>query len=156
MKITKRYELIDMCNTVEYQRKMIILAKRCIKSQTNTWHLNSSKKVACCIYLPNRDDYIIAQNIGISYVTGSLCAERAAVAIAVSKYPDLQFEEITNIFVLGEKNPLLPCGVCCEWLYKINPQMQLYTLKDDKLLKINIANYYGDEHTIESKFDTIV
>lgn len=122
-----------------------------IKLQTDTWHLNSPKKVCACIYLPTREDYIVGQNIGISKVTGTLCAERSAVAAAVVKYPDLRFQEITDIFVLGEGNPTLPCGICCEWLYKINPDINIYTLKDDGVLKINISNYYGDEATIDNR-----
>lgn len=145
------YQLINKENLSDWEEKMILLAKDCLDSQTQLWHINSTKRVASCIYIKNRNDFIVAQNIGISNVTGSFCAERSAITVAVSKYPDLKFEEITDIFIIGENNPLLPCGVCCEWLYKINPSMNLYTLKQDKILKIKISDYYGDEHTIESR-----
>ena len=126
---------------------MVRLTKYGFACQTSTWHINSPKRIACCIYLHSRKDYITVQNNN----AGSLCAERAAVTIAVCKYPDLKFDEIANILIIGESNPILPCGVCCEWLYKINPYMNLYTLKDDRILKINTSDYYGDENTIESR-----
>lgn len=139
------YQLINKINLSIYEEKMIQLATNCLESQTNLWHINSPKKVACCIYLKIKNDFIVAQNIGISKVTGSFCAERSAITVAVAKYPDLKFDEITDIFIIGENNPILPCGVCCEWLYKINPLMNLYTLKQDKVVKVKLLDYYiGD------------
>ena len=125
------------------------LCKDKLNTQTEQWHLNSPTKVAACFYIPSRKDYVVSQNIGISKVTGSLCAERAAVALAVSKYPDLKMNELTDLFIIGEYVPLLPCGVCCEWLNKINPQMNLYTVKDRSLIKIRLDHYYGDKSIFE-------
>lgn len=55
-----------------------------LRQQTKLWHLNSCKKVAACLYIPTRNDFIVSQNIGISKVIGSLCAERSAIATTVS------------------------------------------------------------------------
>lgn len=145
------YQLIKSDKLLDFQKMMLYNARNCLVSQTETWHINSPKKVACCIYIKRYDDYITTQNIGISNVTGSLCAERSAISVAVAKFSDLSFNDITDLCVIGESNPLLPCGVCCEWLYKINPNMNLYTLKNDMLMKINISDYYGDEATIERR-----
>lgn len=133
----------------DYEQTALSLCNDNLRKQTKLWHLNSCKKVAACLYIPTRNDYIVSQNIGISKVTGSLCAERAAIAAAISKYPDLSMEELTDLFIIGTQNPLLPCGVCCEWLHKINPCMNLYTIKGNELVKINLKDYYGDESILE-------
>lgn len=60
--------------------------------------------------------------------------------------------EVTDILVLGEVNPILPCGVCCEWLFKVNRNVNLYARKGEDLLKIKILDYYGDESMIEGRY----
>lgn len=152
--IKKVYENISIYNINNFEKQMLKKCKDSLELQSPIWHQNSSKKVSACIYISKRDEYVTGQNIGISKVTGSLCAERSAVAAAISKFPDLEFNEIDNLFVLGDKNPLLPCGVCCEWLYKINPNMSIYAFnsKDNNLIKIKLLHYYGDENTIEGKY----
>lgn len=145
MREYKLFETSDIDEKILNLKDKLI---KCISEQSHIWHRTSHKKVAAGIYLSERNDYIIAQNVGLSLVTGSLCAERAVIATAVAKYPDLRYDEITSIMTIGEKNPLLPCGVCCEWLFKINTDMVLYTVKDDRILEIKLEDYYGDETTI--------
>jgi cytidine deaminase len=145
------YELIDFSSLTDWQRTMYEAARRCFEAQTPLWHRISPKRVACCIRLSGRNDFITAQNISVSAPTGPVCAERAAICAAVAKYSDLRPDEITDVFILGEKGPRLPCGVCSEWLYKINPEMNLYSVKNGEVLAIKINEYYGDETTIETR-----
>lgn len=144
-----QYDIKPLKEICDYEQTALSLCNDNLQQQTKFWHLNSHKKVSACLYIPTRNDYIVSQNIGISKVTGSLCAERATIATAVSKYPDLSMEELTDLFIIGIKNPLLPCGVCCEWLHKINPCMNLYTVKGDDLVRISLKDYYGDESILE-------
>lgn len=146
------YSIIKRNEFSEQEQKMLAVASRNLISQTDKWHLNSPKKVAACVYIENRNKYVVAQNIGLSKVTGTQCAERSVIAVALSKFPDLQMHEITRMLIIGDCNPILPCGVCCEWLFRINPDMKLLTLKDGELLQICISDYYGDENTIANKF----
>ena len=145
-------EIVKKADMSEQEKQMLRAAVDHLRMQTDHWHTNSPKKVAASIFLRQRNDCIVAQNIGISKVTGTQCAERSALAVALSKYPDLAMQEITDILILGETNPILPCGVCCEWLYKINSDMNLYTMKGEDLLKIKISDYYGDESKIEGRY----
>ena len=143
-------EILEKNSADTYLRTMFSKCVSSLGEQTDIWHINSSKKVAACIYLDTKDDYITAQNIGISKVDGSSCAEKNAIITAVSKYPEIEMNEFKYLFVLSEKGKILPCGVCCEWLTKLNPAMNLYTVYDDKhFIKIRLNTYYGDEIEIE-------
>ena len=144
-----QYKMKNLSEINACEQHALSLCKENLSKQTEQWHLNSPRKVSACLYIPTRNEYVVSQNIGISKVTGSLCAERAAVATAVSKYPDLKMEELTDLFIVGTSNPLLPCGVCCEWLHQINPYMHLYAIKEDCLVKVSLKDYYGDESFLE-------
>lgn len=146
------YTIIRKADFTTHEQKMLEVAFYNLDAQTDIWHLNSPKKVVACLYIKDRDEYVVAQNIGLSKVTGTQCAERSVIAVALSNFPDLQMHEITEILIIGQSNPILPCGVCCEWLFKINPNMKLLTLKDEELMHICISDYYGDENTIENRF----
>ena len=120
-----------------------------LEEQSKIWHRTSSKKVTAGIYIKRKNDYIIAQNIGLSLVTGSLCAERALVATVVSKYPDVSFEDFEWILVMGESGPLVPCGVCAEWLLKINSNMKLYMAKGNAFIEYELKELLREESYFE-------
>lgn len=130
------FEIVKKADMSVQEHQILRAAVDYLAMQTNQWHLNYSKKVAASIFLDKRNDCVVAQNIWISKVTGTQCAERSALAVALSKYPDLAMREVTDILVLGEVNPILPCGVCCEWLFKVNRNVNLYARKGEDLLKI--------------------
>lgn len=76
----------------EQLQKMKLKVKENLLKQTEVWHRTSKKKVAAGMYIQKYDDYIVAQNVGLSLVTGSICAERALIVSAVAKYPDLKID----------------------------------------------------------------
>ena len=137
-------EFIRKTEASEHLSRMHEECKNCINEQNIKWHINSPKRVAACVFLNGK--YITEQNIGISKVTGSICAERNAISKAISLFPDVEPESISQMFVLGESGTLLPCGVCCEWLNKINPNMDLFTeFGEEYYLRVKLSEYYGDE-----------
>ena len=142
-------ELIEKEHCNAHLKTMYSNCLASLKNQTDIWHKNSKKKVAACLYLDKKNDYITVQNIGISKVDGSSCAEKNAIITAVAKYPDIEMDEFQELFLLSENDTILPCGVCCEWLNKVNPNINLYTLYDNNFIRINFKNYYGDETEIE-------
>ena len=106
-------------------------------------------------------------NMEVSMPTGSLCAERSAIANALAHDPTLRREDMKMIAVLSVElsenvlpvldeakgqqsqgaeavqasNPILPCGACQEWLRKIaacNPDFQVITFDDTSCSQIHI------------------
>lgn len=132
----------------EQLHKMKLKVKESLLKQTEVWHRTSKKKVAAGMYIQKYDDYIVAQNVGLSLVTGSICAERALIVSAVAKYPDLKMKDISWIFVLGESGCIAPCGVCLEWLRKVNENLTLYTEKDGQLVEFKVNDVLKEEDEI--------
>lgn len=145
----KSVELLDKSSNEHIK----IMYEKCLESlthQTDIWHTNSLKKVAACLFVPHYNEYFVSQNIGISKVTGSSCAERNAIIAAITIHPEIEKDKFTDLFILSESGTILPCGVCCEWLSKINKNMNLYTVYGDKnIVRINLQTYYGDETELE-------
>ena len=84
-------------------------------------------------------------NTEMSIVTGSICAERAAVVHARSRRPNLRIEELAAVACITipadglDRNPLWPCGVCMEWVQKIqakNPDFRMYAFSSIKMERI--------------------
>jgi len=74
-------------------------------------------------------------NTEMSIVTGSICAERAAIVHARSRRPFLKIEDLAAVACITipedgkDRNPLWPCGVCMEWVQKIQakqPEFRMY------------------------------
>jgi len=76
-------------------------------------------------------EYIRGINSEISLPTGSICAERAAIAAARCRFPNIDRSHFFGIAVIdyplydenqqplrAVSNPLGPCGACREYLYK--------------------------------------
>ena len=73
------------------------------------------------------------RNFELSQPTGSMCAERSAIAAAIAGHPKLGgktdeknfLEEFKLVVILGDpannkrKNPCPSCGVCSEWIGKL-------------------------------------
>ena len=108
------------------------------------WHRKSKKIVLAIVALKMGDDVLFVRgcNLEVSMPSGSLCAERNAIGTALTMYPGLGRADFRGVAVLsltGGKdnlNPLPPCGVCSEWLEKIqevNPDFRVVTFSDQKL-----------------------
>ena len=68
-------------------------------------------------------------NVEVSLATGSICAERVAIAQAHTNHPSLKgHKNLRSVAVLEvsadskkarARNPLFPCGMCQIWLEKM-------------------------------------
>eukprot|EP00388_Colpodella_angusta_P006762 GDKJ01019696.1.p1 GENE.GDKJ01019696.1~~GDKJ01019696.1.p1 ORF type:complete len:846 (+),score=192.80 GDKJ01019696.1:31-2538(+) len=91
------------------------------------WHRKSKKIVLAVLMIEresNRGHYELfrGMNTEVSLPSGSSCAERAAISAAATKYPDLKRCEMKAIATIDPDdnlNPIDPCGVCDEWLKKV-------------------------------------
>ena len=137
--------LVEDLSSQEY--RCYLEARNYFNCQTSTWHINSLKRVSAAVFVKSCEKVFVGQNIGISKVTGTLCAERAAITNAVCNYPKAVPEDFEILCVIGEESPLLPCGVCCEWLYKINPKMILLAMSPEKgkIIRLPLISYFSEE-----------
>lgn len=95
------------------------------------FHRLSGRVVLAVVMLRRRDgtyEFYEGVNTEVAIQTGSLCAERAAIAAARADIPNLARFEICAIGTIyapltksesePSKNPSWPCGVCMEWIKK--------------------------------------
>jgi cytidine deaminase len=87
-------------------------------------------------------------NTEVSIVTGSICGERAAFVHARSRRPELRMQELVAVACITvplasenglDRNPLWPCGVCMEWVQKIqakNPKFRMYAYDSVRMEKV--------------------
>eukprot|EP00483_Globobulimina_turgida_P000519 UN00519 len=76
----------------------------------------------CQCYYDYKWEYYTGRNSEISLPTGSMCSERAAISHAISRNLNLHlqhFKRISVIDLTGNHVGRCPCGVCREWLEKI-------------------------------------
>ena len=94
------------------------------ESIMENWQKKSKQVYAAIVVVNTRDglDYIPGINVEVSMPTGSLCAERSAIACAVAKYPYIEYKDFIDFYVkqiYPENKKAEPCGVCREWISKI-------------------------------------
>ena len=95
------------------------------------FHRLSGRVVLAVVMLRRQDgtyEFYEGVNTEVAIQTGSLCAERAAIAAARADIPNLARFEICAIGTIyapltksepePSKNPSWPCGVCMEWIKK--------------------------------------
>lgn len=95
------------------------------------FHRLSGRVVLAVVMLRRTDgtyEFYEGVNTEVAIQTGSLCAERAAIAAARADLPNLARFEICAIGTIyapltrsepePAKNPSWPCGVCMEWIKK--------------------------------------
>ena len=95
------------------------------------FHRLSGRVVLAVVMLRRVDgtyEFYEGVNTEVAIQTGSLCAERAAIAAARADIPNLARFEICAIGTIyapltkdesePSKNPSWPCGVCMEWIKK--------------------------------------
>jgi cytidine deaminase len=87
-------------------------------------------------------------NTEVSIVTGSICGERAAFVHARSRRPELRMQDLVAVACITiplvsenglDRNPLWPCGVCMEWVQKIqakNPHFRMFAYDSVRMEKL--------------------
>ena len=95
-------------------------------------------RIVLAVLLTKQGIFYEGINTEMSIVTGSICAERAAIVHARSRNPNLKLIDFLAIACVTipltsesgkDRNPLWPCGVCMEWVMKIqakNPQFTMF------------------------------
>ncbi|CEM27920.1 unnamed protein product [Vitrella brassicaformis CCMP3155] len=92
------------------------------------WHRKSSKTVLAVVMVVNKSGqemFYRGMNSEISLPSGSNCAERSAISTCISNSLDVRRSDFRAIAVADPKdelNPIAPCGVCDEWLQKIQEE----------------------------------
>jgi len=122
--------------------KLLEYMKEIREDPPNSWfHRKSYRLVLSMLRIknPNTDNYEFIRGINseISLPTGSICAERAAIAAARSRFPSLKRRHFYGIAVIDFPlfddhqqpmrpllNPLGPCGACREYLYKFQEKSE--------------------------------
>eukprot|EP00920_Eleutheroschizon_duboscqi_P016625 GHVT01039427.1.p1 GENE.GHVT01039427.1~~GHVT01039427.1.p1 ORF type:complete len:485 (+),score=21.57 GHVT01039427.1:406-1860(+) len=109
---------------------------------------------ACSSYM-----FFRGMNSEISLPAGSGCAERAAITNAISNCLSVHrtdFVALSVIDPIGSRNPLDPCGVCEEWIKKIQsaaPSFSIVTFTDAQSCRGEIVirpSRYFDMHANDS------
>eukprot|EP00439_Symbiodinium_sp_Y106_P081139 s1674_g20.t1 len=138
------------------------------------FHRKSDRVVLAVLHVENGGQARFARGINseVSLPTGSICAERAAIANARTLYPGIMRKQMKGIAVLdvpatvpggggGDpvelQNPLPPCGACREWLNKIqeeSPGFYVLTFED---LSLDVVHerflFWSQEETEMAKKD---
>ena len=94
------------------------------ESIMQNWQKKSQQVYAAIVVVQTKRglDYVPGVNVEVSLPTGSLCAERSAIASAVAKYPYIEHKDFIEFYVkqiYPENKKAEPCGVCKEWISKI-------------------------------------
>jgi len=143
-----------------------------VRIPPNTWfHRKSYRLVLSMLQIKNPNDgsYVFIRGINseISIPTGSICAERAAIAAARSRFPNLRRRHFYAIAVMsfplhnGNKepistvsNPLDPCGACREYLRKLqdkNENFRVITYSDITCTEIHERFLFISQVTRETE-----
>jgi len=138
----------------------------------NTWfHRKSYRLVLSMLQIknPNNGKYVFIRGINseISVPTGSICAERAAIAAARSRFPNLRRRHFYAIAVMNfplqngsrepiadVSNPLDPCGACREYLQKLqdkNENFRVITYSDITCTEIHERFLFISQVTRETE-----
>jgi len=113
-----------------------------LASEKDEFWQRQSKKAVLSIAVCRRrngtekNDWVTyrGMNTEVALQTGSLCAERAALAQAFSNFQStLDVLCVATIDPQDKKNPLWPCGVCQTWFAKLhskNPDIEVLAVSD--------------------------
>jgi len=122
----------------DYTRKLTDEMKQFIQEWKKAdvdpfWHRKSRKVVLCVlmIRLSKKVKFYRGINTEISLPSGSNCAERAAISSAISRKLGIQRRDFQSLAVIDptdELNPVSVCGVCEEWLKKIQEESPHFTV----------------------------
>ena len=126
VKFAKAYQVLLEGKANEHPRK------------NSFWLRQSGKPVLAVVVVRDSEGGLRAYrgcNMEVSLPTGSLCAERSAIAQALADNPSLERSHVLAVAVLSMAGMafLEPCGVCSEWLLKVaeeNPSLRLVLFED--------------------------
>ena len=126
------------------------------------WTRKSDQQVlaALLVSVNGKSDVIRGRNMEVSLPTGSLCAERAAISAALGKYSKIKRDQMKAIAVVDPKFKnvgIEPCGVCQEWLQKIqeeSTQFKIYVFLNKEMTYIR--EYYLTEIINEDDKDPFI
>ena len=104
-------------------------------------------RVVLAVLMTKDGQFYEGINTEMSIVTGSICAERAAIVHARSRRPNLGLTELAAVACVTipiesenlDRNPLWPCGVCMEWVLKIqsrNPDFRLFAFDSVLMMRV--------------------
>eukprot|EP01071_Lankesteria_metandrocarpae_P007904 Lankesteria_metandrocarpae@DN4814_c0_g1_i1.p1 len=100
------------------------------------WRRKSGKTVLAVVMIrwQNKLQFFRGINSEISLPAGSNCAERAAISAALSSHLGITRGHFEAVAVVdpdvgsNNMNPISPCGVCEEWLKKIQEKSSSFTV----------------------------
>ncbi|CEL93791.1 unnamed protein product [Vitrella brassicaformis CCMP3155] len=98
------------------------------------WHRKSSKIVLAVVMVVDKNGqerFYRGMNSEISLPSGSNCAERAAISACISNSLTVRRSDFRAIAVVDPKdelNPIAPCGVCDEWLKKLQEESPTFSI----------------------------
>lgn len=119
---------------------MINLALACMQHSYSPY---SHFKVGACI-LTKSGNYYVGTNIENASYGASICAERSAIACAVSQ-GETEFMAIAIVSSSGDFTP--PCGICRQVLSEFK-DMEIVLAKDEKSFKV-----YSLKNLLPNNFD---
>ena len=147
----------DINSQMEKFSKEILQMKEANPSTFDDWYHRKSGSIVLSVCQwrdeskttsDNEDNnqfvYTRGINVEVSLITGSICAERVAIAQAHTLHPDLKgYKNLTAVAVLEistnaddstGKNPLFPCAVCQIWLEKLaSPDIRVIGYQNTEL-----------------------
>eukprot|EP01054_Gregarina_sp_Poly1_P005195 Gregarina_sp_Poly_1__5194@NODE_2752_length_1757_cov_354_554438_g414_i3_p1_GENE_NODE_2752_length_1757_cov_354_554438_g414_i3NODE_2752_length_1757_cov_354_554438_g414_i3_p1_ORF_typecomplete_len464_score50_37LmjF365940deam/PF14421_6/1_1e33_NODE_2752_length_1757_cov_354_554438_g414_i31031392 len=98
------------------------------------WHRKSGQIVLAVLLLRYRGELRVTRGINseLSLPSGSTCAERSAISTALSSYLGVSRGDFIALAVLAPAteppNPINPCGVCDEWIKKLEEVSPTFTV----------------------------
>lgn len=124
------------------ERKLIELARN---SALNAYAPYSHFKVACAVLLANHEVCIGLNIENAAYPIG-ICAERVALASALSQFPDMPIITLAISYLSTKSNnqPIFPCGMCRQFLLEMELKNDqnipiFLSAQEGKVIKINKA-----------------
>ena len=81
----------------------------------------------------------------------TLCAERVAMASAVAASADKQRVPIAVAVVSGSASFCPPCGMCRQFLYEFNPEMDIVMMKDGEIVIIPLSTLLPHGFRLETQ-----
>ncbi|CEL99527.1 unnamed protein product [Vitrella brassicaformis CCMP3155] len=141
--VTHEYTRLRLCSEVhrwEPLKRLVDEARRYVnewkslESQMDSfWHRKSSKIVLAVVMVveKGRLRFYRGMNSEISLPSGSNCAERSAISTCISNMLTVRRSDFRAIAVVDPKdelNPVFPCGVCDEWLKKLQEESPMFSI----------------------------
>ena len=98
------------------------------------------------------DDGVIIGGCNVENASygNTLCAERVAMASAVASSADKQRRPLAIAVISGSAAFCPPCGMCRQFLYEFNPEMDILMMKDGEIVIIPLSTLLPHGFRLES------